>query len=396
VYRHSLVLAAACLGMLLFGVTLTTLGSVLPPLIDRHGLDKSSAGSLLSLMSQGILVASLVFGPIVDRYGYKGVLIGGAVGVLLGLEGIAFATSGWFLALLVFVFGFGGGIINGATNALVSDISGQGRSSGLAFLGVFFGLGALGVPLCLGALLGRLDYTAILALFGLLVLVPVGAFLVIRFPPPKQAQGFPIGKARNLVRDRTLLLLGLMLFFQSGMEITVGGWSAQFAHEALHLDESRSVLVLSFFWLGMLAARLALTPLLKRLSPILVLGPFMAIAAAGVCTLLTGQGEKQAMLGLFLIGFGLAAGFPVVLGAIGEIYSELTGTAFSVAFVIALLGGSALPYVTGLLGDELGLRTSLLTVPAGLCMMGILCIIAARPAMPHSAVLTRRKEQVTC
>ena len=28
-YRHSLVFAAACLGMLLFGVTLTTLGSVL-------------------------------------------------------------------------------------------------------------------------------------------------------------------------------------------------------------------------------------------------------------------------------------------------------------------------------------------------------------------------------
>ena len=98
VYRHSLVFAAACLGMLLFGVTLTTLGSVLPPLIDRHGLDRSSAGSLLSLMSQGILVASLVFGPIVDRYGYKGVLIGGAAGVLLGLEGIAFAPSGWFLA----------------------------------------------------------------------------------------------------------------------------------------------------------------------------------------------------------------------------------------------------------------------------------------------------------
>jgi MFS family permease len=98
------------------------------------------------------------------------------------------------------------------------------------------------------------------------------------------------------------------------------------------------------------------------------------------------------MLGLFLIGFGLAAGFPVVLGAIGEIYSELTGTAFSIAFVIALLGGSTLPYLTGLLGDWYGLRASLLIVPAGLCMMGILCIVAARPGMPYAAVLTKRKE----
>lgn len=395
-YRHSYVFAAACLGMLLFGVTLTTLGSILPPLIDRHGLDRGSAGSLLSLMSQGILVASLVFGPIVDRYGYKGVLIGGAVGVLLGLEGIAFAGSGWFLALAVCVFGFGGGIINGATNALVSDISGQGRSSGLAFLGVFFGAGALGVPVILAMLLGWLDYTSLLALFGMLVLIPIGFLLIIRFPPPKQPQGFPIGKARDLLRQKTLLILSFMLFFQSGMEITMGGWSAQFAHEALRLDDRRSVMVLSCFWIGMLSARLALTPLLKRLSPTLVLGPFMAVAAMGAVTLLSSRGEIQAMLGLFLIGFGLAAGYPVVLGAIGEIYSELTGTAFSVAFVIALLGGSILPYLTGLLGDRFGLRTSLLTVPASLIMMGILCVIAARPVMPYAAVLTKRKDRVPC
>src|SRR3954464_12804902 len=149
----------------------------------------------------------------------------------------------------------------------------------------------------------------------MLVLIPILGLLSIRLPPPIPSQGFPIGKAKKLLREKTLLLLGFMLFFQSGMEITVGGWSAQFAHEALQLDESRSVLVLSFFWVGMLAARLALTPLLKRLSPTLVLGSFMALAAVGTFTLLSSRGETQAMLGLFLIGFGLAAGFPVVLGA---------------------------------------------------------------------------------
>ena len=61
-------------------------------------------------------------------------------------------------------------------------------------------------------------------------------FLAIRFPPPKQPQGFPIRRAGSLLADRTLLLLGSMLFFQSGMEITIGGWSAQFAHEALKLE----------------------------------------------------------------------------------------------------------------------------------------------------------------
>ena len=124
----------------------------------------------------------------------------------------------------------------------------------------------------------------------------------------------------------------------------------------------------------------------------LVLGPFMAIAGIGSILLLSCRGETRAMVGLFLIGFGLAAGFPVVLGAIGEIYSELTGTAFSIAFVVALLGGSALPYLTGLLADRFGLRASLLTVPVALCMMGLLLAIATRPGVPCASILTKRKE----
>ena len=34
----------ACLGMLAFGIVLTTLGAVLPSLIERFSLDKAAAG----------------------------------------------------------------------------------------------------------------------------------------------------------------------------------------------------------------------------------------------------------------------------------------------------------------------------------------------------------------
>src|SRR6185369_15000318 len=64
----------ACLGMLAFGIVLTTLSSVLPSVIERFGIDKAVAGSLFLLMTFGILVGSVVFGPIVDRNGHKGLL----------------------------------------------------------------------------------------------------------------------------------------------------------------------------------------------------------------------------------------------------------------------------------------------------------------------------------
>jgi FHS family glucose/mannose:H+ symporter-like MFS transporter len=386
-YRTSLVFAAACLGMLLFGVTLTTLGAVLTPLMDRYRLDQTAAGSLLFWMSQGILVASLVFGPIVDRYGYRHVLIAGTIGVLFGLEAIAFAPSSQLLAVAVFAFGFSGGIINGGTNALVSEISEERRGSGLALLGVFFGLGAFGVPFALGSLRKWFSYDEILVGIGLSVLVPLAMFVAIRFPPPKQPQGFPIAKAGRLARETTLLLLGGMLFFQSGMEITVGGWSARYVHDALGLTEGRSVLVLSFFWLGMMTARLSLTELLRRLPHARVLGVFLAITIAGSVLLLASRSPTAATAGLFLTGFGLASGFPIVLGYIGQIYTELMGTAFSIAFVMALLGGSVLPYLTGVLGDRLGLRASLGIVPAAVLGMALLFLVVLRRFTTHHANL---------
>ena len=86
---HRAAFAAACLGMLLFGVTLTTLGECCRRLIARYGLDKADAGSLLALMSLGILAGSLVFGPVVNRFGYRLVLVAGALGVGPGLAAIA-------------------------------------------------------------------------------------------------------------------------------------------------------------------------------------------------------------------------------------------------------------------------------------------------------------------
>src|SRR3954454_7142697 len=150
---HRAVFASACLGMLLFGVTLTTLGAVLPPLITRYGLDRSDAGSLLAVMSLGILAGSLIFGPVVDRFGYRPVLVAGALGVGLGLAAIAWAPGPSLLTPAMLMFGCGGGLLNGATNALVADITPEGRDSGLALLGVFFGIGAFGVPFVLGLLL---------------------------------------------------------------------------------------------------------------------------------------------------------------------------------------------------------------------------------------------------
>jgi fucose permease len=373
------VFAVACAAMLVFGIVITLLGAVLPELVGRFGIDKASAGALLATMSFGILAGSVVFGPVADRYGFRGMLALAIALVVMGLEAIAFAPSLAALRMGIALIGFGGGIVNGGTNALVADIADDDeRSAWLSILGVFFGVGAVGVPFALGLLLRHATYGALVAGVGALVSLPLLATLAVPFPAAKQAQGFPLAAGARLVRDPMLLLFGAMLFLQSGMEMTVGGWTATFYAEELALTPQRALFVLSLYWLGMMLARLALGGLLRRVAPARALLGCVALALAGSLVMLGTRTAVVAAVGSFLIGAGFAATFPVVLGWVGERHPRLSGTAIGIALVIALCGGMALPWAAGVVGASRGLRTSFLIVPTALVLLATLVVLANR------------------
>jgi MFS transporter, FHS family, glucose/mannose:H+ symporter len=380
--------AIACLGMLAFGIVLTTLGAVLPSVIERFGIDTAVAGSLFLLMTFGILLCSVVFGPIVDRNGYKGMLLLATALIAIGLEGIAFAPSMAWLRVAVAFIGFGGGIINGGTNALVADISAESRTAGLSLLGVFFGVGAVGVPFVLGSLLGTFSYSSIIAAVGALVLAPFLITAATPFPAPKQPQGFPLAAAKGLVRDPVLLLMGLMLFLESGMEITVGGWTATFFKQELQIADQRALVYLSLYWLGMMLARIALGSVLRRATPTRVLMGCLTVGFVGALLLILTRDASVAAVGVFLLGVGFSATFPVVLGFVGDRYTQLSGTAFSIVIVMALTGGMLLPWLTGVLGASYGLRGSFTIVPVALVLLSaLLGIVGGRLGSTGSPAL---------
>jgi len=386
-HARRLVFAGACVGMLLFGIALTTLGAILPSIIERLGLDRTRAGSLLALLTLGVLAGSLVFGPVVDRRGYKGMLTAAAAVITVGLEGIAFAPSMALLACAVLVIGVGGGVINGGTNALVADLSADGRAAGLAFLGAFFGIGAFGVPLVLGLLRARLGDAGVVAAIGALTVLVLPYYATLRFPPPKQPQGFPLRRAAALLRDPALVLVGIILFFESGMEMTVGGWTTTYVNQELALSPERALFLLSLYWVGMTGARLGLGWLLRRVRPAAALLASLGLAFVGALVLIGARGTASAGAGTLLAGAGFAAVFPVILSLVGDRYGDLSGTAFGVVLVMALAGGTTFPYVTGALADAVGFRGSLAIVPVSLAAVALVFVIA-RPLLrtPPSAV----------
>jgi fucose permease len=391
-FNRRAVFIIACAGMLLFGTVLTTLGAILPEIIVRFGVTKASAGSLFLLMTFGILIGSLVFGPTVDRVGYRGPLALSSAVVAIGLELVAFGTSMFVLRAGVLLIGVGGGILNGGTNGVVADTAESGKAANLSLLGVFFGVGAVGVPFTLGMLTEIASQASVLAFVGGLAFIVAVATWLTRFPRPKQPQSFPLASAARLLRQETLIVFGLMLFLQSGMEITVGGWTSTFATEELALSGRSALLFLSLYWFGMMLARLLLGSLLKTLAPRIVLAASLSVAFIGVMLLINTQATTVAAIGIFLTGAGFAATFPVVLGWLGERYQALSGTAFSMALVMALTGGMILPYATGLLSERYSMRASLLIVPLALVLSALLLAIAT--ARGH-IITTSRTEPTT-
>ena len=64
----------------------------------------------------------------------------------------------------------------------------------------------------------------------------------------------------------------------------------------------------------------------------------------------------MAIIGPALIGAGLAAVFPVVLGYVGDRYPQQSGTAFSTIFVIALAGNMLINKTFGHIAHDYGVQ----------------------------------------
>ncbi|HJQ19484.1 MAG TPA: MFS transporter [Gemmatimonadaceae bacterium] len=378
----------ASLGMVSFGMVLTMLGASLPVIIERFGIDTIAAGGLLALLSLGVVAGSVSFGPIVDRRGYKGMLVLSFACIAIGLEVVAFAPSLAVLRLALIVIGYTGGLLNGAANALVADVATGNRSAALTFVGAFFGVGAAGVPLLLAMFSTTLPFASILAGCGAFVIIPLVVTWRSPFPESKQPHGFPVAEARRLLHNPLLLLISAMMFIESGIESTAGGWTPTLFVRDLGVSIQRAPLYLSIFWFGLLLGRLILSAVLRATRPSQVLLTSLCVALVASLIVVLTRGTTLAALGVFLLGAGFASTFPILYGVVGERFTSLSGTALGIGMAIALTGGTLLPYFTGAVAMRYGLRAAFYAVPVGVVVLAVLVATSRQRLWPASRTAT--------
>ncbi len=353
-YNKNVVFGAACSGMLLFGICLITLGSVASDLREKLSLTEISAGALFSILPLGILVGSLVFGPVADKYGYRILLSVSCLFMFAGFEAIAFADSSGILKIFIFLFGLGGGAVNGSTNAVVSDINEKNKGAYLSLLGVSYGVGALGMPLVSGILRNIYSFETIVSVTGILTLIIGILYLFVKFPAAKQSRGIPFAKTISMIKDGVLILIAIFLFFQSGFEAIVNNWTTTYLLKMHSLQPGKALYALSLFVGGMTFMRLLTGSILRNVPVKKLLAMSFGLILAGLILLKAGNSFALSVTGLIFLGAGLAGGFPIMLGFVGSRYTDLSGTAFSLVFFIALLGNTIINYTMGVIAQKFG------------------------------------------
>ena len=341
-------------GIFLFGVSMVIIGSTLSVLRERFGMSDIEAGGLFSILPFGLLVGSVTFGPVADKYGYRWVLTVAGLFLSLGFFGIAHAGSLFVLRSCIFLFGIGGGVINGASSALVSDLSvKEHKITNLIWLGAFFGVGAFVTPIIL-SVIEKTYYTLVIDVAGVLSLLIAILFAVIAYPVTVQKDKISFKLIPVFVKNRLFMALCFYLFFQSSFEAIVNNWTVSYFVD-LRVGDDNALLAFSSSLLGMILMRVLTGSILRNLSFNRLMTLALAFLGVGLIILFVPAPFYFKATGMFFIGAGLAPGFPVMLGSAGELFKEVSATAFSFAMLIALIGNTLINYITGVLTEKFGM-----------------------------------------
>jgi MFS transporter, FHS family, glucose/mannose:H+ symporter len=365
--------ASAATGIFVFGIVMAVLGTLfgLPEMRERLHINLAQQGNMLLLLYLGIFIATLAAGPAIDAMGNKAILIVSSLLVGAGMAGFAFAHSFESGAAPAVLLGCGGGGLNTSTNALVSDVFGEKRGSMLNLLGIFYGIGALCIPLLAAAITGHFAIAPQLLFCAALAAFCAVLFAAMRFPDAAAAQTFSWNDAFAVARYPSVLVLGSLLFCQSGNEASIAGWTSTYVGEA-GVQAQTATFILAGYWAAVMIGRLLVARLLRSVSKEqLVLASGIG-AFLGALILLTNRSLEMLILGVLVIGLSYAGIFPTVLAIAGDAYQRMAGTVFGLLIAIALVGGMSFPWAVGQISQKWGIRYGMV-VPllgaAGICLL---------------------------
>ncbi len=373
-----------------------TIPAIAPAFAGRIEVSVSLLAAYVVLVYVGAIIASLMSGQMVRRYGAIRVSQGGLVLCSVGLA-LVMLPSVWVVAPGAFLIGLGYGPITPASSHLLAISTPAHRAS------LVFSIKQTGVPV--GGMLAGLVAPPITLQAGpaaALALVLVLCLLCVFLAQPLHAShdvdcvpGSPM-RIGGLLRPLRMVLahaglrrLALTSFVFSGMQLCLAAYLVTYLHTELHYSLILAGIALSTAQVGGIVGRIVWGYIADRyLGATRTLVALSGMMALG--TIATGLLSEHAQLSWVLLLaalFGAAAtGWNgVYLAAVARLApAGMAGTATGGALSVTFFGTLLVPAAFGLVSDltnSLGVGYMLMAVPIILCGV-VLARAGERGAQP--------------
>jgi fucose permease len=365
------VLALAYVAFIALGLPMSLLGVAWPTMRADLTLALDAMGLLLIVSTVGYFLACFFITRLIHRFGIGSLLVFSSVASAMAYFGYALAPM-WSVILGVGALGgFGGGVLDAGLNTYLAA---EYRDSEMQWLHAFFGLGVALSPIIMTTSLSKFASWRPGYLFvGLLMVAMTGAFWLTHaaWKAPRrisQSAAETAQEAPGLMDYQTSIQeslrhaqtwIGIVMFLlYTGAELTLGNWTYTLFTEGRGISPQVAGLWASGFWAiftigrvlgGLYAHRVRLNTLM--------LGA-MSLALAGSILFWWNPLPLVGVLGVFVVGFGMAPIFPGLVSStsqrVGEHHAANT---IGIQMSAAALGGALLPALAGFLAQRVSLET---------------------------------------
>jgi MFS transporter, FSR family, fosmidomycin resistance protein len=231
----------------------------LPPMFvawqDGFHVSFAQLGMTIMLMSGTTALLQTPVGFLVDRYGARPFLIGGALLMSLSIAGMGLATAFWQILVLATLSGVGNSVIHPADYAILSGSVDKDRMGRAFALHTFSGnLGFSAGPPVAAFLMALVGWRETLLIVGLLGVPVVGSILlqsrVLKDQVREAAHGAAGMSGRDLLTSPTMILF--FLFFMLGAMAGGGiqAWLVTVLHTVKGIDLPMAATALTAYMVG--------------------------------------------------------------------------------------------------------------------------------------------------
>src|SRR5215213_969008 len=353
--RQARIGAAAC--FLFTGVISASWASRVPAIKDGLGLSDGQFAIALLGLEAGAVLGLQLGGIVVPRTGSRTALIASSLAFSGTLLGPAVAPSLLVLAASLFLFAAVNSVVDVAMNAqgvAVQRLMGRPVLSGMHAmhsLGGVLGAGAGALAARIGAT--PLPHFLVCAVAAVVVGLAARSQLLPSRVDAKEEQSEDGAANTSGVRrwfsgwSVSIALLGALAFCFTLAEGAGLNWSAVYVADALGGTEALGAIGLGVFLGAVTLGRFVGDRFVSRLGPIRVFRAGAVVAGVGFGGALLIDAPVAGLVGLALLGAGIANALPLAIAAGGNTPGETPATAAARVSTLGYLGSFVGPVLVG-------------------------------------------------